>query len=144
MIVTKLLASLDPMLGHKLSSMDQRPPWHEIPWPTDPNKGWAGETVSADGASQAHFHRSRVIEVIAYRDTGSDWDGTAIGIVRVNDGRYVGWESVWGPTGSGFYCDAYGGDAVVIFAMSLEALLKHFTDKGRDLYRLAMEEKNPT
>ena len=48
------------------------------------------------------------------------WDGTAAAVVQLKDGRWVAWESSWGPTGDGFNADAYGGDANVFFASSLE------------------------
>ena len=48
--------------------------------------------------------------------TPDDWDGTCAAIFRLKDGRWVAFETTWGPTGHGFSEDAYGGDANIFVA----------------------------
>lgn len=55
------------------------------------------------------------------------------GIVELVDGRYVAWESSWGPTGSGFHPDAYGGTADILFAATEEAARGALSEKAREL-----------
>lgn len=94
----------------------------EVPWD---RYQWSGEfRALEEGVDTSDFKEEDVEELIAYADTGDGWDGTAVGICKLKDGRYVSWESTWGPTGSGFSHDAYGGDADICFANSLEKALR--------------------
>lgn len=104
----------------------------DAPWS---RHDWRGEFISVDGASTADFARCDVASVVAYGDSGPGWDGESAGIVRLNDGRVIAWESDWGPTGSGFCCDAYGGDANIICAMTVGAALPHISEKRRELMK---------
>ena len=66
--------------------------------------------------------------------TGEHWDGEVAAILLLNDGRYVSYETFYGPTGDGFYEDAYGGDADLVFSSSLENALRYgLTKNGRKL-----------
>jgi hypothetical protein len=101
-----------------------------------------GGLHSFDGAAATTFTESDVAEVLYHGHSGEDWDGTEAAVIRLNDGRIVAWESVWGPTGSGFCEDAYGGDAEVWFAKpeSLNRLvLQALTDQGRRLCGIPAE-----
>lgn len=93
-----------------------------------------GAFTSTDGCDTTDFKKEDVAVVIAYGETARrDWDGKLAAIVKLNDGRYVSWESWWGPTGSGFCCDAYGGDAEVIFSHTLEAATRAITESAREM-----------
>lgn len=99
---------------------------------------WHGRLVSFDGTATDDFTESDIADVIAWGCTPpDDWDGTAAAILLLNDGRYVAYETFWGPTGSGFSEDAYGGDADLVFASTLDnATLFGLTDEGRALCKL--------
>ncbi len=58
--------------------------------------------------------------VVIHDKTSDRWDGVSAAVLRLKDGRYMTWESWWGPTGSGFCEDAYGGDVDVWIADTLE------------------------
>ncbi len=97
---------------------------------------WTGQFVSVDGCPAHDFVVEDVEEVVAHGTTDrSDWDGESAAIVRLKDGRFVAWESDWGPTGSGFCCDAYGGKADIAFAMTKAAALSYLSERGRDLLK---------
>lgn len=102
----------------------------EAPW----DRGrWNGRLVSIDGCDAADFTREDVDMVIAYGDTGEGaWTGTAAGIALLKDGRFVAWESTWDATGSGFHEDAYGGDADIAFARTIEAAISHISEQARE------------
>lgn len=93
---------------------------------------WGGELRSIDGTSATDFTREDVAELVAYGGGGDRWDGDAIGIVRLRDGRFVSWETNYGPTGDGFACDAYGGDADILFAASAKMAARGISEQGRD------------
>jgi hypothetical protein len=99
------------------------------------NRGsWSGRLVSVDGALTADFTAEDVAEVVASGESGDQWDGTVAAVLRLNDGRFVAYETFYGPTGSGFSEDAYGGDADLHFARSLEEVVRMgLTDDGREL-----------
>ena len=107
---------------------------NENPWARGT---WHGHWVSIDGCDATGFEPGADNEllVVAYGDSGSGWDGNAAGIVLLKDGRYCAWESKWGPTGSGFYDDAYGGDADVGFATSLRAAERYISERAREYLR---------
>jgi len=106
----------------------------ECPW----HRGqWDGQFLSLDGASAADFTEDDIDEVLGYGDTGEGWDGESAGIVLLKDGRYVAWESNWGPTGSGFSCDAYGGEADIAFAQTAGRALEYLSEKSRELIKWA-------
>lgn len=108
----------------------------EAPWD---RYAWHGQLVSIDGCDASDFTREDVDMVIAYGDTGADeWDGSAAGIALLKDGRFIAWESTWGPTGSGFSEDAYGGDADIAFASTLKAALGHISEQAREPMKWAI------
>lgn len=83
-----------------------------------------------------------VEEVLYEGESGDVWDGKCAALVRLKDGRLMAYETFYGPTGNGFYEDAYGGDAEVWFAhpRSLKTLvLQAFTDEGRRLLGIPEE-----
>lgn len=92
---------------------------------------WSGSLISLDGASNADFKEEDVDAVLAYWDTGDDWDGNTAGIVRLKDGRFAAWEAGYGPTGNGFQCDAYGGGSDIFFAMTAEVALRGVGEEAR-------------
>lgn len=98
---------------------------------------WHGEFISADGTPVDDFKRDDVEALLAYGETPADWDGESDGVARLKDGRIIAWESSYGPTGSGFWCDAYGGDANIIVAGTVEAAVKHISEKARELLEWA-------
>jgi hypothetical protein len=102
---------------------------------------WSGEYIGLDGCTAGHVKESDVDELLYYGEYGSDdYDGKAAGVARLKDGRYLAWETWWGPTGSGFSEDAYGGDAPIYFGLDLKTLvLEALTDEGRRLAGIPVE-----
>lgn len=99
------------------------------------NRGdWTGRLVSLDGTPTDDFTETDVAEVVASGATDDYWDGTAAAILRLKDGRFVAYETFWGPTGNGFSADAYGGEADLKFAHDLDTVTRlGLTDDGREL-----------
>lgn len=106
---------------------------HDVPW----NRGaWHGSFVSLDGAVTDDFVEADIERVIAFGTTHpNDWDGSSAGIVLLKDGRFCSWESGWGPTGSGFSEDAYGGDADIMFATTADAARNGISERARELLK---------
>lgn len=101
-------------------------PWHR--------HSWSGELTTTDDTATNDFTVEDVARVIAHGTTAKDdWDGKCAGIVRLKDGRYVSWESWWGPTGSGFCNDAYGGDADIVFSRTIKAATLAISESAREL-----------
>lgn len=102
-------------------------PWHR--------GEWHGELVSVDECPTDDFTKEDVERVVAWKEDPSKggWDGSAVGIVQLKDGRFVAWESWWDCTGSGFSRDAYGGDTDIVFARTAEAAHAALTEKAREL-----------
>ena len=75
---------------------------------------WHGSFMNDLGLSD-DFDEDDVDYVVwSYEDGDREcWDGDCAAIVKLTDGRYITWESFWGPTGSGFSADAYGGGSDV-------------------------------
>ena len=85
---------------------------------------WHGRAISLDGtAATLPVSEADVAEVLFDYDSGGRWDGDCCAVVRLKDGRLVAWESWWGPTGTGFLEDAYGGDTDIYFATDLRLLV---------------------
>ena len=62
---------------------------------------------------------------------------------RLNDGRWVAYESMWGPTGSGFSEDAYGGHVDIYFAKDKETAARFGLSKvARENMDIVLEEEN--
>jgi hypothetical protein len=97
--------------------------------------GWTGEFISTDGTTTSDITEADVQEVLHYAKTSPGWDGETVGIVCLLDGRIVAWEADWGPTGDGFYRDAYGGTADILFSQTVQAALAYISDQGKDLLR---------
>lgn len=117
---------------------DQLAALHEAPWRTAAwgggHGGWEGRVQSIDGTPTSPFAETDVVRVVAYGCTSPGWDGESCAIVELADGRFAGWESSWGPTGAGFSRDAYGGDAVVLFAASAELILAQLSERVKELF----------
>ena len=96
---------------------------------------WDGRLISLDGASTDDFVDTELDEILAYGETAPGWDGNAAGVLRLKDGRFVAWESDWGPTGSGFSADAYGGTADIAFAHTPGKCLEYLSEKSRELLK---------
>lgn len=95
---------------------------------------WYGKIQSFDEALETDFTGDALEELLFAGDSGGGWDGDVSGIAKLKDGRYVAWETTWGPTGDGFNQDAYGGDATIFVAMTLEDVaMKGLTPQGREL-----------
>jgi hypothetical protein len=111
---------------------------NQVPW----RRGaWYGQFLSLDGTVAGDFKPEDIWRVLAVGCTEDGaWDGVGAAVVQLWDGRWVAWESSWGPTGSGFSEDAYGGGANVYFASSLEgAIMLGLTPSSRELLRLDTE-----
>jgi hypothetical protein len=93
---------------------------------------WNGQFVSVDGTSTADFTYDDVSDVIiCCEEEYSGYDGTSFGIVKLTDGRYISWETTWGPTGNGFSADAYSGDADIYCSMSMKAMFFYLSESAR-------------
>jgi hypothetical protein len=101
-------------------------PWHRY--------DWTGSFVAVDDCPTTDLTRDDVAVVLAYGETDSmDWDGESAGVVLLHDGRVIAWESNWGPTGSGFCCDAYGGEADIICAWTIAGAHMRISERAREL-----------
>lgn len=116
--------------------------WH-------PKGNWtSGHLIDLDAAEgpasrtpgrEVGIREDQIDEVIAAWETDvNGYDGEVAALVRLKDGRYVSWESWWGPTGNGFSEDAYGGDSDAYISTSLERIVAFgLTDDGRRALGLA-------
>lgn len=95
--------------------------------------GWTGELTSPDGTPTDDFTRNDVARVVWFATTTPGWDGETTGCVQLRDGRFVAWEADWGPTGDGFFRDAYGGTSDLVFAKTEKAALAAMSLRARDL-----------
>jgi len=102
-------------------------------WYFHPENGnWHGSFMS-DEDLPTTLEEKEIEEVLWSFDSGPDWEGDCAAIVKMNDGRYITWESWWGPTGDGFHEDAYGGDSDIHITKDLKkALLFGLSDKYRN------------
>jgi len=79
---------------------------------------------------------TEVMSVREYAATKDDWDGVSVAVLKLTRGRWMTWESWWGPTGDGFSEDAYGGDADVWISDTLELAYRlGLTDAGRSMLK---------
>ena len=109
------------------------------PTPWD-RHNWTGEFISVDDTLTSDFTEDDVAAVLEYASTPRrDWDGETAGIVRLKDGRIVGWEANWGPTGNGFSGDAYGGTADIIFGSDVERVRRYLSLNAQALLRDAKQ-----
>lgn len=106
-----------------------------MPWGKSPGGSWTeGDFVSVDGAETGPVAEEDMDELLYFGTTGADWDGKEAAVMRLKDGRFVAYETWWGPTGDGFSEDAYGGDSNLYFGRDLNNLiLTALTDEGRRL-----------
>lgn len=104
-------------------------------------KSWHGHVISDDGTSTHPFTEADLDKVVFAGATDeSDWEGNCAAVILLKDGRYVTWETTWGPTGNGFSEDAYGGDADVHFSSTLDtAVNMGLTQEGRALAKVKLK-----
>lgn len=97
-------------------------------------QSWTDKSLrSLDGTSTEEFSEEDIAEVLYEGETPDDWDGKVAAVFRLKDGRLVAYETWWGPTGSGFCEDAYGGDAELLLASDLRLVVNELSDEGRRL-----------
>ena len=97
-----------------------------VPWL---RSSWHGSFLSLDGAEIHDFTYEDVYDgdeqdALMFGDGVGECDGHCCAVFRLKDGRWVAYESSWGPTGSGFHEDAYGGDANITFARTRENAIR--------------------
>lgn len=102
----------------------------DAPWK---RYNWSGSFISVDDCPTNDLTRDDVAVVLAYGESERDWDGYSAGIALLYDGRVIGWESSYGPTGSGFCCDAYGGDADIICSWTIAGAHMRISEQRREL-----------
>jgi len=96
---------------------------------------------SLDGCSDEFPDIGDVDYTIHQEEQDEGWDGTAVAVLKLKDGRYMVWEAWWGPTGDSFYADAYGGDGDVSFARGYyQAIMFGLTDEGRRILNLDLDD----
>lgn len=116
--------------------LEQRREWGD-------DGSWHGRVISHGGTStELPDGFSDLGKIVAqYESDVSDYDGNVAAVVRLSDGRFMSWETFWGPTGSGFSEDAYGGDADIHFANDLDTIVRFgLTDEGRGWLNLSLPE----
>lgn len=84
---------------------------------------WGGSYVSLDECEAGPITEEDVESVVHLYEEGSGYDGKEFVVLRLWDGRYVGYETWYGATGTGFRCDAYGGNVDVFFANDYDLLM---------------------
>jgi len=85
---------------------------------------WFGRLISVDGTDATDFNPdTEPEEVLHAGHSGFGWDGESAGVARLADGRFVAWDTDWGPTGDGFNADAYGGTADIFFGATADAVI---------------------
>lgn len=105
---------------------------------TEGSEYWHGRAISVDGVDKSlPINESDIAEIVYDYDSGHDWDGDCCAVLELKDGRLVAWESNWGPTGSGFSEDAYGGETDIYFAHKGNLSLLVKAALGDDMRRLA-------
>lgn len=101
---------------------------------------WHGSYISVDETEAGSISIDDFDEVLYQGKTLDEWDGFSAAVIKLYDGRLVAWETLYGPTGSGFSEDAYGGDANVYFAKNLSLLVKAaLSDEARRLLQIPEE-----
>lgn len=102
------------------------------PFWNDPNPPDYEREVSIDGADTTLPKVADVAEILH--------DGYCAGVVRLHDGRYVAWATFEDVTGHGFAYDAYGGDADIYFANTLDGVLRWgLTDEARRILKVTLD-----
>jgi len=104
------------------------------------DRTWTGSYVSLDGCMAGPITLEDVESVIHHYEDGDRWDGKELVVLKLKDGRYVGYETWYGPTGSGFFRDAYGGDVDVCFANDYHVLMiMGMGDEARERFEYTPE-----
>ena len=94
---------------------------------------WSGSLISVDGTDASDFTRGDVAALVAVGVAGSaDYWGDTAAIIRLNDGRFVSWTCSEDVTGSGFECDAYGGDADIYFSATAEVAARALGERAAE------------
>lgn len=105
---------------------------------------WKGKVVSLDEASSDDIDENSLVFCLLSGRTKGYWDGESAGIALIKDGRWVAWETWWGPTGDGFNHDAYGGSEVIYVATHPEVLrTRGLGENGRHLCGLTLPSDKP-
>ena len=114
-------------------------PWGEVP-PGAHGHWTTGRLVSIAGCPVGAVFPEDVAAVVYHYADEDGWDGKEVCVLRLKDGRFVAYETFWGPTGHGFSEDAYGGGADLVFGWSLgDVVLEALTDEGRRLVGIPEE-----
>jgi len=77
---------------------------------------WRGTIEALDGCDTTAPSVLDVTDALIAEDDAAEWDGNSCALLTLADGRFMAWETTWGPTGDGFSEDAYGGDATIYVA----------------------------
>ena len=112
--------------------------WKSGAWTTS----WNGAARSIDGTDTTLPTAADIERVLYQGETGDTWDGDVAAVIKLKDGRLLAYETFYGPTGDGFFEDAYGGDATVWFAREENLprlVLEALTDEGRRLCGIPAE-----
>jgi len=109
--------------------------------PFNLGSSWSGDYISVDGTTETGPIIAENVEEVLYHGVqGDEWDGKEAVVFKMKDGRFVAYETFYGPTGNGFNEDAYGGDADLFFSTNLKFLiLMALTDEGRRLCGIPVE-----
>lgn len=88
--------------------------------------GWLADNpwVSVDGTDAGFLPADSEFTILWQGSSGDRWDGIEAAVVRLADDRIVAWQTTYGPTGSGFEADAYGGEAQVYFGRDVSTVIK--------------------
>jgi hypothetical protein len=121
------------------------PPPANMPYPNPFSRhNWEGRVESVDGTDDKEVPENSFVFLLAGGDSGQDWDGYSAGVALIEDGRWICWYTDWGPTGDGFSCDAYDGDATIYVATDpREFQKKALGSEGRMLCGWALTSDLP-
>ncbi len=86
--------------------------------------------MSADGTDDATFGENDVAEIIQTAETGNQFDGMVVVVMRLSDGRVAAFDTTYASYAGNDFTD---GNGVVFVRQSLEALVGRLSVYGQRL-----------
>lgn len=88
------------------------------------------KVVSADGTDNAMFGEKDVAEILGKAETGNQFDGMVVVIMRLGDGRLAAFDTSYASYAGNDFTD---GNGVVFVGKSLQALIARLSTYGQRL-----------
>lgn len=88
------------------------------------------KVVSADGTDNAMFSENDVAEILGKAETGNQFDGMVVVIMRLSDGRLAAFDTSYASYAGNDFTD---GNGVVFVGQSLQALIARLSIYGQRL-----------